>query len=157
MFETGVDEMSWDDLSQGRGDWPPVRALHAYRRKVKATYLLSPVVLSPRPVQTPHISSHPSHSSSSHLPPWKAYLVIRSVIETHPGLEPGSPRPVGWGDACWAIFMGFEHEKIHIETSSVLIREVRKTEGGGDVAGLASVRKGYAGACICVPQCICAL
>ena len=49
MFETGVDEMSWDDLSQGRGDWPPVRALHAYRRKVKA-YLLSPVVLSPRPV-----------------------------------------------------------------------------------------------------------
>lgn len=34
MFETGVDEMSWDDLSQGRGDWPPVRALHAYRRKV---------------------------------------------------------------------------------------------------------------------------
>ena len=78
-------------------------------------------------------------------PARKAYLVIRSVIETHPGLEPGSPRPVGWGDACWAIFMGFEHEKIHIETSSVLIREVRKAEGGGDVAGLASVGVGVCG------------
>ncbi len=88
MFETGVDEMSWDDLSQGRADWPAVRVLHAYRRK--------------------------------------AYLVIRALIETHPGLAPGAARPVRWGDACWAVFMGFEHEKIHIETSSVLIREVRK-------------------------------
>jgi len=86
MFETGVDEMSWDDLSQGRNDWPPVRALHEYRQK--------------------------------------AYLVIRSVIESHPGLAEEAPRPVGWGDACWAVFMGFEHERIHIETSSVLIREV---------------------------------
>lgn len=86
MFETGVDEMSWDDLSQGRDDWPPVRVLHEYRRQ--------------------------------------SYRLIRSVIENHPGLGPEASRPVKWGDACWAIFMGFEHEKIHIETSSVLIREV---------------------------------
>lgn len=33
--------------------------------------------------------------------------------------------PAHWGTASWAIFMGFEHERIHIETSSVLIREVR--------------------------------
>ncbi len=33
LFETGVDEMSWDDLSRGRDDWPPVRAVHEYRTK----------------------------------------------------------------------------------------------------------------------------
>lgn len=93
LFETGVDEMSWDDLSRGRDDWPPVSTVHAYRQK--------------------------------------AYPIIRKVIETHPGLEPGCS--VGWNDPCWAIFMGFEHERIHIETSSVLIRElplssVRKPE-----------------------------
>ncbi|GAX79951.1 hypothetical protein CEUSTIGMA_g7390.t1 [Chlamydomonas eustigma] len=94
VFETGVDEMSWDDLSQGRDDWPSVRIVHEYRKK--------------------------------------AYDVIRNVIETHPGLEPGS-LPVTWDDPCWAVFMGFEHERIHLETSSVLIRElplssVRKPE-----------------------------
>jgi hypothetical protein len=46
------------------------------------------------------------------------------VIETHPCLDSGS---VGWNDAGWAIFMGFEHERIHIETSSVLIRELPLT------------------------------
>lgn len=33
LFETGVDEMSWDDLSRGRDDWPPVREVTEYRRK----------------------------------------------------------------------------------------------------------------------------
>ena len=33
LFETGVDEMSWDDLSQARNDWPTVEAAHAYRVK----------------------------------------------------------------------------------------------------------------------------
>jgi hypothetical protein len=32
LFETGVDEMSWDDLSQSRTDWPTIRECHAYRR-----------------------------------------------------------------------------------------------------------------------------
>lgn len=59
----------------------------------------------------------------------KAYAAIRGVIESHPALE----GPSGWGRASWAVFMGFEHERIHIETSSVLIRElplhaVRKPE-----------------------------
>lgn len=41
--------------------------------------------------------------------------------------------PAHWGTSSWAIPMGFEHERIHIETSSVLIRElpldfVRKPE-----------------------------
>jgi hypothetical protein len=25
--------MSWDDLSRGRDDWPPVREVHAYRKQ----------------------------------------------------------------------------------------------------------------------------
>lgn len=32
LFETGVDEMSWDDLSQSRNDWPTIRECHAYRK-----------------------------------------------------------------------------------------------------------------------------
>jgi len=31
---------------------------------------------------------------------------------------------VGWDDPAWALFMGMEHERIHIETSSVLVREL---------------------------------
>lgn len=33
LFETGVDEMSWDDLSHAREDWPPVADVTEYRRK----------------------------------------------------------------------------------------------------------------------------
>ena len=32
--------------------------------------------------------------------------------------------PIGWNDAAWAILMGIEHERIHLETSSVLIRQL---------------------------------
>ena len=31
--------------------------------------------------------------------------------------------PVGWKDPFWIILMGIEHERIHLETSSVLIRQ----------------------------------
>lgn len=44
-------------------------------------------------------------------------LVIH-VIETAP-LE----LPVDWNNPWWAIIMGIEHERIHLETSSVLIRQ----------------------------------
>ncbi|MCC7463129.1 MAG: 5-histidylcysteine sulfoxide synthase [Gammaproteobacteria bacterium] len=33
--------------------------------------------------------------------------------------------PVGWENPWWAIVMGIEHERIHLETSSVLIRQQR--------------------------------
>jgi hypothetical protein len=33
LFEVGVDEMSWDDLSQAKEDWPSVREAWAYRGK----------------------------------------------------------------------------------------------------------------------------
>lgn len=90
--------MSWDDLSHGRDDWPPVSKVHEYRQI--------------------------------------SYKKVREVIEKHPGLEPGCK--VGWNDPCWAIFMGFEHERIHIETSSVLIREVRRAWTCGGAACLHS-------------------
>jgi len=32
--------------------------------------------------------------------------------------------PIGWDNPFWIILMGIEHERIHIETSSVLIRQV---------------------------------
>nr|WP_324258947.1 5-histidylcysteine sulfoxide synthase [Cellvibrio fontiphilus] len=44
-------------------------------------------------------------------------LVIK-LIETAP-LE----LPVDWDNPWWAIIMGIEHERIHLETSSVLIRQ----------------------------------
>src|SRR5882762_2599444 len=35
LFETGVDEMRWDDLHEGNQDiWPPLKEAHAYRRQV---------------------------------------------------------------------------------------------------------------------------
>ena len=33
--------------------------------------------------------------------------------------------PISWDSAMWAIMMGIEHERIHIETSSVLHRQLR--------------------------------
>jgi 5-histidylcysteine sulfoxide synthase/putative 4-mercaptohistidine N1-methyltranferase len=32
--------------------------------------------------------------------------------------------PIGWNDSAWIILMGIEHERIHLETSSVLIRQL---------------------------------
>ena len=31
--------------------------------------------------------------------------------------------PIGWKDPLWAVLMGIEHERIHLETSSVLMRQ----------------------------------
>jgi 5-histidylcysteine sulfoxide synthase/putative 4-mercaptohistidine N1-methyltranferase len=49
---------------------------------------------------------------------------VRSVIERLI-LEIPLNLPVGWDDPVpWAIWMGIEHERIHLETSSVLIRQL---------------------------------
>ncbi len=77
IFEVGVDEMSWDDLSQTRDYWPSAEAVEGYRRRV--------------------------------------HDLVRGVIETHPTLD---------RETVWAILMGIEHERIHLETSSVLMREL---------------------------------
>ncbi|MBP8852834.1 MAG: DinB family protein, partial [Moraxellaceae bacterium] len=44
--------------------------------------------------------------------------VIDQVIRTAP-----LTLPVNWNNPWWAIIMGIEHERIHLETSSVLMRQ----------------------------------
>ncbi|CAE7290488.1 egt-1 [Symbiodinium natans] len=56
----------------------------------------------------------------------KVYKVVSDVIAAHPDLEDHngtSPVKITWDHPLWAIFMGAEHEAIHLETSSVLFRE----------------------------------
>lgn len=80
IFAVGVDEMSWDDLSEAHFDWPSVGAVREYRAKVRATVL--------------------------------------DLINT---LE--LVLPIDWDNSWWPIVMGIEHERIHLETSTVLIRQ----------------------------------
>jgi 5-histidylcysteine sulfoxide synthase/putative 4-mercaptohistidine N1-methyltranferase len=49
----------------------------------------------------------------------------RRVRETVDALIATAPLagPIGWTHPWWAILMGIEHERIHLETSSVLIRQ----------------------------------
>jgi len=83
LFETGVDEMNWDDLHEGEQDvWPALDQVRQYRDAV--------------------------------------YELVREVIRTHPSLD----TPITMASPAWSLAMGFEHERIHLETSSVLIREL---------------------------------
>jgi hypothetical protein len=34
LFETGVDEMRWDDMSKNEMRWPSIQEVHAYRQQV---------------------------------------------------------------------------------------------------------------------------
>lgn len=90
ILETGVDEMSWDDMSKNEMEWPSVATVHEYRQKI--------------------------------------YNLVKNLILTHPDLDLEKRRKeniqLGPQHALWALFMGFEHEKIHFETSSVLMREL---------------------------------
>jgi len=49
----------------------------------------------------------------------KVYTLVSDLIDTLP-LE----LPIGWESSWWVILMGIEHENIHLETSSVLIRQL---------------------------------
>ena len=80
MFAIGVDEMSWDDLSEPHTAWPTVAEVFAYRRQMRE--------------------------------------VVDAVIANAP-----LSLPVSWTDPFWVVVMGIEHERIHLETSSVLIRQ----------------------------------
>lgn len=85
LFETGVDEMSWDDTSSyrisGCLEWPVVKDVVDYRRQVKN--------------------------------------LILDVIETT-----ALKLPITMDSPWWSLLMGIEHERIHLETSSVLIRQL---------------------------------
>ena len=80
MFAIGVDEMSWDDLSDANYDWPTVGEVKDYRDQVRAA--------------------------------------VDRIIRENPLIL-----PINWDNSWWVILMGIEHERIHLETSSVLIRQ----------------------------------
>ena len=48
----------------------------------------------------------------------KTRNVVENVIKNTP-----FTLPIGWSDPFWIVLMGIEHERIHLETSSVLIRQ----------------------------------
>ncbi|CAM9110758.1 unnamed protein product [Choristocarpus tenellus] len=83
ILETGVDEMSWDDVDKSDVEWPSVSDVHAYRCTV--------------------------------------YGVVKSIIETASEEDISS---ITSSSPYWALPMAFEHERIHLETSSVLMREM---------------------------------
>ena len=62
---------------------------------------------------------------------WPSVEAVRAyrvrVRETVAGLIERLPLtlPIGWESPWWPILMGIEHERIHLETSSVLIRQHR--------------------------------
>lgn len=84
IFETGVDEMSWDvNTKENNINWPDLEEVILYRAEI--------------------------------------YNLVLKVIRDNASLfseeiTPKSP--------IWALLMSFEHERIHLETSSVLIREL---------------------------------
>lgn len=87
IFETGVDEMSWDDMDDMQDvdyPWPDIKQTVAFRNKCKA--------------------------------------VIEECIAAMP--EPAPGKPLGMHLPHWSVHMGFEHERIHLETSSVLIHQL---------------------------------
>lgn len=90
ILETGVDEMSWDDMSKNEMIWPSLEQVHSYRKKV--------------------------------------YQLVIEIIATHPDLDLKRRQDnsvlLNQDHPLWALFMGIEHEKIHFETSSVLMREL---------------------------------
>ncbi len=51
------------------------------------------------------------------LPPRGATRSSAGSSPNHPGLADGHA-PIGPGSPLWALFLGFEHERIHLETSS---------------------------------------
>ena len=82
IYETGVDEMLWDDMHKNDMVWPTVAETHEYRKEV--------------------------------------YQVVSDVIQNQLSDD---PQTITWDHPMWALFMGFEHDRIHFETSSVLFRE----------------------------------
>jgi hypothetical protein len=56
----------------------------------------------------------------------EVYDTVVNAIMTHPSLDDKNgtqPVTVNQSHPMWALFMGFEHERIHLETSSVLFAE----------------------------------
>jgi len=81
IFAIGVDEMEWDNVDNIQYEWPKVKEVRAYRKKVRE--------------------------------------LVNHLIDT---IE--FSLPITQEDPMWIILMGIEHERIHIETSLVLHRQM---------------------------------
>jgi 5-histidylcysteine sulfoxide synthase/putative 4-mercaptohistidine N1-methyltranferase len=111
IFEVGVDEMLWDDMQKNDMVWPTVSEVHEYRKKVYEIVVNA-------------IENHPSLDDGrvdQNHPMWALFLVSSTIIlliyiykicRSHLFLT-----------NTYYFFQGFEHERIHFETSSVLFRE----------------------------------
>lgn len=53
----------------------------------------------------------------------EVFELVSNLIGTHPGLADGHSSVLA-DHPLWALFMAMEHERIHFETSSVIIREM---------------------------------
>ena len=84
IFETGVDEMSWDDLSNNGVPWPDLVEVHTYRKTV--------------------------------------YDLVVNLINSLD--EEKDLKCIDTSSNLWSLVMSFEHERIHLETSSVLLNEM---------------------------------
>lgn len=84
IFETGVDEMTWDvNTKTNKINWPSLEEVESYREQV--------------------------------------YNLVTEVINKNDKLF---SEEISEHNAIWSILMSFEHERIHLETSSVIIREM---------------------------------
>jgi 5-histidylcysteine sulfoxide synthase/putative 4-mercaptohistidine N1-methyltranferase len=52
----------------------------------------------------------------------KAYKAAIHLIDTHPSLD--GTQLINWKHPMWSLVMALEHDRIHLETSSVLMREL---------------------------------
>jgi hypothetical protein len=101
-----VDEMSWDDLSKNEMTWPSVIEVKNYRKQV---YDLVLNLIQTHPDLASPDESLAGGSENSRRSQTRDTRTSRNLLADSP---------------LWALWMGFEHEKIHFETSSVLIREL---------------------------------
>lgn len=84
IFETGVDEMTWDvDTKDNKINWPSLEEVTFYRKEV--------------------------------------YNLVTEIINKSDKLF---SKKISQKSQLWSLLMSFEHERIHLETSSVLIREM---------------------------------
>lgn len=84
LFEVGVDEMRWDDISPLTKNWPEILEVHQYRQK--------------------------------------CFQLVSDLISEQ--YEKVKKHDIDWNKPLWSMMMCIEHEKIHLETSSVLMREM---------------------------------
>lgn len=66
-----------------------------------------------------------SHYDWPPIPEVRAYRnEVRAMVDTLISTLPLDENGITWDSPWWAIVMGIEHERIHLETSSVLIRQL---------------------------------